>query len=92
MFVQDNINMGKGIFEQIQNGNIHNYSGKITSRQLKEALDAVYGGERFNISEELDNLTNIDQSQLNIIRELLYSKLEEDFVLAKELINILKTK
>lgn len=83
--------MGQGIFKQIQKGNTFEYK-KLTLKTVKEVIWEVYDSERSNTIKELNKLTTINSSQLDVIKDLIYSDLDEDFILAKEIINNLKNK
>lgn len=81
--------MGEGIFEQMKKGNVYHYK-HLTKRTLLESLDTIFKSERYKLVNKLESLNNISYDQAETIKTLIYSELDEDFILAKQIINTLK--
>lgn len=78
--------MGEGIYQQMQKSNIHSY-GELTHKSLIRVLNDLYRGPERKILLDKLNESKFTVEQKVNLKYLIDSELEDDFNIAKEIIN-----
>lgn len=81
--------MNKGLFEQVQEGFIHTYNGKIILSDVLSYFDTNKMKFRFELIRTLkNNLNKFDKDTISKLEILTKSNIDEDLNLALEIMKI----